>query len=623
MRVSELKQKVHDRFYQDDNSVFYQKRRRIFLIVAFVLPLIAMLGAEMFARGGLNGVFKWIGERPLVVVYNYLIYLALFFTIHVICNRLTLSGTIFVAVIVIYSIVNINKYMSSGLYFNPNDLRNQTNYGNFFKLMVSYLPLSHFLFGVVSISGTAVVLYLLQNRYRFKPLPRIGIMMCCIGMVLLGCNTFELAKTSINKTIRLSGFMAWEPNRNYLNNGMLGAFLGYTRVDSADQSKPDSYSKETMAQVQSEMEATPKQEVNEKQPDKVIVILAESLFDVTRLEGVEISIDPLKDAREDMYSNVIAGVVAGTTANTELEVLTGFSLYPLQSAAIPYTSIYRETPSLVQYFNSLGYTSTAMHTYYGDWYRRNEVYKNFGFKDFISADDMPNAKKKGYYISDDEMANAIIQQTNNDDKQFIFAITMQNHGPYNKGKYDGQLSEELTVTSSLSDDDNTLLTNYVQGVYDTNNMYKKLRDYYAQSDQNVLIVMFGDHTALFPNGGKIYEELGYYTSKDELNSRVVPMFMWSNYLDKPQARETPISFGFLGNSMIEYAGLPQSVYQAYLSQLKQRVGVATTGFVVGPDGTVYNRDDEFITTELSDYFNIVYDQLYGEGYLPSTLFDAK
>lgn len=140
--------------------------------------------------------------------------------------------------------------------------------------------------------------------------------------------------------------------------------------------------------------------------------------------------------QEAVGGEVYVSVKGGNTANTEFEFLTGNSMAFLPTGSIPYQQyIKSETPSLASYLKSLGYTTTAIHPYNRSGWDRDTVYEYFGFDQFLDKDSFTDPYRLRGYISDKSAFDKIIEQYEigkNQGSQFIFEVTMQNHGGYSK-----------------------------------------------------------------------------------------------------------------------------------------------------------------------------------------------
>lgn len=92
-----------------------------------------------------------------------------------------------------------------------------------------------------------------------------------------------------------------------------------------------------------------------------------------------------------------------------------------------------QVASLAQYLQRLGYRTVCVHPYPAGFYLRHKVYPLLGFDTFIDIQDFADAERYGPYVSDMAVTEKIMQllheRADGDKPLFVFAITMENHGP--------------------------------------------------------------------------------------------------------------------------------------------------------------------------------------------------
>ncbi len=250
----------------------------------------------------------------------------------------------------------------------------------------------------------------------------------------------------------------------------------------------------------------------DKKPN-IIFIMNESFSDPTKIKDVEYSRSPLEDIENlcQNDSNAVRGGITsptygGGTSVAEFEALTGLSSYYIKKQIFPYTSYIRsDMNSIVRDYEKAGYTSIGIHPNTRTFYNRDKVYKYFGFDKTVFKEDIEKPEEKGGNISENEFANQIIKAfEETSESKFIFGVTMQNHMPYKKEKYD---TYDIEVSSEkLSNDEKEKLQGYVQGVYDGNKMYVKLVEYLKNVEEPTMLIMFGDH---LPSLSSIYSKSNY------------------------------------------------------------------------------------------------------------------
>lgn len=115
--------------------------------------------------------------------------------------------------------------------------------------------------------------------------------------------------------------------------------------------------------------------VEEESPN-IVFVMSESFSDPSRLNGVEVSGEPLADYYEvadQTYSgNMLSQNYGGGTANIEFEALTGFlwrylmrNSPPLHDACTKMDQL----PSIVSALNAQSYQTTAIHPYNTSMYK--------------------------------------------------------------------------------------------------------------------------------------------------------------------------------------------------------------------------------------------------------------
>lgn len=593
----------------------YRHRKRIYKYCLFMLPLAGMLLVEGVARGSLNDALLWVFNRFPVSLYNYMLYLAMYGLMLCIINRLSIAGSLFTLLMIVYAFANYYKLQSLGFYISPLDLLNQSDAGEAASLLIKFVPVNDIISLVLLLFGIVAALLALRNKYRLDLGIRCIMPIMCVLMLLLGGNTFYLYYTPVNDILNMTEYAPYNPSMNFEQNGLLATFFSYAGYNYEEQIRPGNYGQQAIDELTDSISINADYQVSDEMPDKVIIILVESLMDPLEMDKVSISPDPIADIREDFVGVVISPSYGGSTGNAEFEVLTGYSLYPVPRSTVPFAQFNRRLPSLAWYFKDLGYSTMGIHTHQKDWYRRSEIYPLLGLDTFISSENMSDAEYRGLYISDQEMARQLIKHTDTQEKQFVFALTMENHGPYIFDKFENvQNPVQFEVSGDVTEEERQLVLNYVKGTCDANEMYRMIKDHFRESDQKVVIALVGDHPAHI--GDSLTSKLGYFEDDNDVNRHHVQLALWSNYLDEPEKLQTPISFNYLGVTITRYSGLPQSKFQRMLYQLQQGVPVVT----IWPPETLEYNDMQQYQQQVDQYSMLIYDALYGQQYADEIYF---
>jgi hypothetical protein len=213
---------------------------------------------------------------------------------------------------------------------------------------------------------------------------------------------------------------------------------------------------------------------------------------------------------------------------------------------------------------------------------------------------------KGYNIADSEVTKNIIAQTNRTHgKDFIFANTMENHFPFNVGKFKPS-DVNFKVTGNVSDKTKGMLATYATGVADADLMLKSLVDYYTKSKEPTIIAFFGDHKPVLGSNYGVYTETGYFKPNEPGRLKKiydVPVVVWNNYLPKHKDN-LDISPAFLGPYLLNLAQKEGSPYMDYLYNLSQKNPIIPPSFYYG--GFNIKADD------LKLYKLMQYDMMFGK-----------
>ena len=235
----------------------------------------------------------------------------------------------------------------------------------------------------------------------------------------------------VTKTVN---FSKWNQLSNYQQNGFLFGFI--TNLQNDLMIKNENYSEANMQQITdyyTEKAKEYNQNLTNTQTPNVMVIVSESLSDPTVFNQLTFSEDPLPNLRQYMqtYSsgNMLSPFKGNRTANIEFEFLLGFTNSLLLEGTVPFQqalSQKTEIPSIVSYFDDLGYSSIAIHPNNAAFYKRSLVYPALGFDEFMSIDKMtaPEYIDSGKYVTDEYVFNQMYDHLlNTEGPTFTYGLT--------------------------------------------------------------------------------------------------------------------------------------------------------------------------------------------------------
>ena len=449
----------------------------------------------------------------------------------------------------------------------------------------------------------------------------------------------------------------------YRNNGIAAAFLGNLRFLNIEQPSGYSVDKvealmkqveenaknepetdaqgetvqatqgETVQATQAETNATAETEApaSSRQYPNIVVIMNEAFSDLS-VWGDFATSEEVMPFFKSLQQEAVGGelyvsVKGGNTANTEFEFLTGDTMGFLPKGSIPYQQyINDETPSLASYLKTLGYSTTAIHPYNRTGWDRDTVYEKFGFDEFLDKDSFSSPYRLRGYISDKSAFDKIREQFSikgDDERKFIFEVTMQNHGGYSRETPDFNIY--LTLPEVTGKTTSVVATEkYLTLINQTDRALEELIDYFKEQDEPVIVVMFGDHQPSDYITNVIQRICGATTSDslaDLEQGYRVPFVMWSNYGLEHKYYDG-ISVNYLSSILMENAGIPLTGYQTFLKKLMETLPVINANVYRDADGNFYNYEDDAYSGELKDYQMLQYNHLVDKKHRDDAFFGS-
>ncbi len=435
---------------------------------------------------------------------------------------------------------------------------------------------------------------------------------------------------------------SWRPLESYYRQGFLPSFI--SGAQTIKPSKPEDYSisgaKKLISEYSKEydgnnqtggssatrLEAT--KQFDEEKPT-VIAVMNETFSDLSIYQNMHAdyqgptyfkSIDNCL-SRGRLY----VSAYGGGTANTEFEFLTGNSMAYLGSGVYPYTTYdLTDTENLAAQFKSLGYYTTAMHPNHGTNWNRENVYKDFGFDQFLTINDFQNAETLRGMVTDKATYDKILELLDtNSNPQFIFDVTMQNHSGYDTGliPYDKQMS--LNIDGEF----NSNVNEYVSLIQQSDEALKYFLDKLSKLDRKVVVVFWGDHQPFFPD---TYNDR-WFTNEDDATHQErlwqTNYIIWANYDvagNSQTSHEEDLSSNYLSSELMKLIGAPLTDYQkAHLTLRQSLPALNSVGYEDSQDRWLLSssKSDEAYNDTIaaacekarSDYHAMQYYMMFGDG----------
>jgi hypothetical protein len=250
-------------------------------------------------------------------------------------------------------------------------------------------------------------------------------------------------------------------------------------------------------------------------PD-VVAVQSESFFDARRLSG---AIDPKVLANFDRlasrasYSGRLQVPAFGAnTMRTEFAFLSGL---PNEALGVhrfnPYLQLCKAPVwTIAAQLRAMGYRTVCIHPFASSFFDRDEVYPNLGFDAFLDIDSFPDAERNGPYISDRAVAGKIEAVLGESDQpQFIFAITMENHGKWETDRLAGRAEPVDLSNPPLG---SVELGLYLHHLRNADAMLGQIARALKARQGDGVLCLFGDHVPSLPD---LYKRVGFEDTRTD------------------------------------------------------------------------------------------------------------
>ncbi|MCI8371121.1 MAG: sulfatase-like hydrolase/transferase [Lachnospiraceae bacterium] len=258
----------------------------------------------------------------------------------------------------------------------------------------------------------------------------------------------------------------------------------------------------------------------------VLFLQLESFFDITALDQLELSEDPIPTFRKYMeeFSSGYLSVpsVGAGTANTEFEVMTGMNLDFFGPGEYPYKTVLTDKSCETTGYNlkNHGYTTQAIHNNRATFYGRNSVFRRFGY-DVFTTIELMNIEEytQNGWAKDKVLTGEIMKALKSTEgKDYIYTISVQGHGDYPETAPIEK--PEITITNGITDEaEKNKIEYYVNQIHEMDQFLKELTDALTEFGEDTVLVVYGDH---LPNLGITEEQL---TRGDMFQTQY---FVWNN-----------------------------------------------------------------------------------------------
>ncbi|MBR5786912.1 MAG: LTA synthase family protein [Clostridia bacterium] len=442
---------------------------------------------------------------------------------------------------------------------------------------------------IVLIIAAIVGIVFLTIKERKVKFSLVRMISSFVFVMLVFCSVYFISSMAFMQTESKTG------KNEYDKKGFVYSFLFYS-VDSLVV-EPDGYNSTVIDTIYDTVDEKYTGYDAPSNVQNVIVIQLESFCDILKYPGLKLEKDPMPFMRSLMndYTSgyVKVPVFGGLTVKSEFEFITGLSIQNVPLGYSPYVQHICDNPmdSLTRYFTGEGFDATAIHNYQGEFFSRHEVYENLGFDTYIPYECMPDVEKIPSRIwgNDEVFLNHIDQalDSNGDNKNFVYAITVQLHGEY---KAIPESEYTMKISGIKDKEQEGAIAYYVQQLQEVDDMVKQLITMLSEREESTYVMFYGDHLP------SLFVEVSEEMSHEQKYS--TPFFTWNNMgIQKSQ----------LGNTQNE-ENFSSDLDLFKLSTLMCKE-LAIDGSFMNKFHNVYNDVNKYA----SEFSSIQYYKMYDEG----------
>jgi phosphoglycerol transferase MdoB-like AlkP superfamily enzyme len=376
------------------------------------------------------------------------------------------------------------------------------------------------------------------------------------------------------------GLQPWSAAANAGYNGVVTTIVQFRLQDAGKKTKADPaeagrFLADTGPALREHMAVAA---ANGRQTPDIVVVQSESFFDPSAIRGLEnedFAPNLHRLAEHASTGRLHVPTFGGGTIRTEFEVLTGLSLRYFPTMQFPYLQMHSGVvPGMVRTLRSHGYETIAVHGNDASFWNRTTAFRSLGFDRFVSQPDFPkDFRKDGEYMADSAMTDEIMSQLKDSGPpRFVFAISMEAHGPYDKSvNIDTHERDAIPVPDGISDDAKLQLRNYIYHMRHADAELGRLAELLKQRERPTLLLFYGDH---LPALTEAYDKLGFADGTGMFN-QTVPYILIDAHGDGPAPEKADLAAWMLPGKLLEQAGVHDDPYFALTQVVAPRLAALT------------------------------------------------
>lgn len=575
--------------------------------IAFRLAYIVSLAVIFILATGLVDGGAGVGSarafaQPIFPIANALPGLLLATLLLVLSRRPLLSfGIAFVLEALIYA-VNALKVSNLNSPLMPADFRmlGQLRRGGF-KLLGSYLPASPWPYLALAVALGIIVLAWRKEAPLFERRTRGRRLLCGTSLLLL----FGTLLAGTPGWTKIYGgqhlwLEPWSARATAEHSGLVSSLVMFHLHQGHARKKPDTAAaRQLIERADPSLRERMQAAITPGERPDIVVVQSESFFDPSIVKGYEnadLTPNLHRLAAEGESGALHVPTYGGGTIRTEFEVLTGLSLRYFDDLQFPYLQMnHKVVPSLVRTLRSHGYETIALHGNDPGFWNRNTAFRAIGFDRFVSRGSFPaHAAMDGQYMADSAMTDEIMAQLKDaGPPQFLFAISIEAHGPYDVPPADAAQRDAIPVPESVTSKNKLELQNYLYHMQHADQELGRLAELLAHRERPTLLLFYGDH---LPALTDTYNATGFVNGKDMLSQAGVWLLVDPRNPSAP--KQESLASWMLPGRLLEQAGVRDDAYFALTQVIAPQLAALTRAPGAPPAGE--DRDEQTADQDMAN-----------------------
>ena len=625
----------------------------LFAAGSLCMGMAVAVASQWIVTGSLaNGVLPWFTENPGYLLLTGLLYAVITAALGLLTGHLAIGGAVAAVLGAGLSLVDYFKTAINGTPLGLEDFGLATQLGNVAGVAGELKPPVDFWLALAALVICVGLLIVTGTLTRLRGKPRVigGGAALVLALVLFTGFGAEIAAKPF-------GVDLYTRTAASVSHDRYGLTLSLWRdLFLRSMDGPEGYSEEYMQGVLQRIDELTA-EYAAKEPavkPNVIMILAESFYDLTRLPDLTYERDPLEnfhalqaESISGTFHSHYLGYGTGYLEMAMLQGITGMDFNPGTNICFLEDESYTRLDSMPQAFVDAGYKAEMLHAFDNSLYNRTVTYPLMGFSDlFFSADiqqlgfEWTDTKYGGYYLNDRYFFTGMLERmkTINAGGQpaFLYGISMENHQPFDAEKfgYECQIGVE---SQTLSPENMEIVRVMLEGITRSDQALGELVEQLRSTEEPTIVVFFGDHrpNLFMTDGDTVYTKLGLCPSNDTVEwtpEQVNDLYstdylIWANdpeLLSGLAGSEAESSITGLSSQVLDVTGRKMTRFWALQNEIRSFALTETDLYFVDGAGNGYaSRADAPLTKEQKELMElrsaVVYDAFYGKQYITAQM----